>query len=359
MLLPPPKPPDRVEISMVRNSKSYANGLGIWLVPEFTLRPPAKPPDLDSLVENRYGFSANGICPATGFAILNVMLKDKQLCHNSNVMEIVFTECLNSLMKNHEIIQVVPSIVVIISGYEFSGVIGNIIIVVCTKQGGNNNECNMFNISPTQTIVTWTVLMDGCARICMHKLASCLFMEMFQLGNHNAYSKYELMDVENYVFVLPAYIIGGSMATIFQDTYFPYGCHEIFSTVLKTHHSNICTIAHLLFQPASICDQLSFQQMSRLVVLFQLQHNIVVSCFPNWAHLLLDYITKMTRDCKPLSVLDISNNDVMLELLVGKEYQNLLVYVGSDVKDLIEILEEFYLVFYPDKVGLARILKLV
>lgn len=198
--------------------------------------------------------------------------------------------------------------------------------------------------------------MDGCARICMHKLASCLFIEMFQLGNHNAYSTYEHMDVENYVFVLPAYIIGGSMATIFQDARFPYGCHEIFSTDLRTHYSNICTIAHLLFQPALICDQLNFQQMSRLVVLFQLQHNIVVSSFPNWAHLLLDYTTKMARDCKPLSVLDISNNEVMLELLVGKEYQNLLVYVGSDVKDLAEILEEFYLVFYPDQVGLARLL---
>lgn len=42
-------------------------------------------------------------------------------------------------------------------------------------------------------------------------------MEMFQLGNPNAYSTYEHMNVENYVIVLPVYIIGGSKATIFQD----------------------------------------------------------------------------------------------------------------------------------------------
>jgi hypothetical protein len=42
--------------------------------------------------------------------------------------------------------------------------------------------------------------------------------------------------------------------------------------------------------------------------------------------------------------------------LVYVEVQNLLVYAGSDVNDLIEILEEFYVVFYPDQVGLARLL---
>jgi hypothetical protein len=178
MLLPPPKPPDRVENLMVRNSNSYADDL-------VTSRPSAKsPPNTfsmslftnkpfqncfcdDEIPEHTYSslpiaqvlqytqyfhnFWENFGYAVIGFAIMHLVEK-KNLQQHPLIVGFYFTEFSTSNLKECVIIGNMSTGLIQISGYEHNCGVGGTLFFLHANICSINSAFKLFEKMPTRVL---------------------------------------------------------------------------------------------------------------------------------------------------------------------------------------------------------------